>query len=321
MKDYIRSPSSPLIKIAVVLALLWTVTLGGLFYWSAAKEIKQCSDLAFTQTSAFFHEFLMTRFWNAMHRGVYVPVTEDTQPNPFLEDDPYRDLITTSGMTLTKLNPAYMTRQISKVAKEKGNVQFHLTGLKPINPENSPDLWEEKVLRKINSQDEYFELVSGNEGEKMFRYFSTLIIEPMCLECHERYGDKLGDKRGGISISIAAQPFIATQNDHIKTLLISYLAIWLIGFLAIGSCSVHMHKNDRERTKIIEKLQLSLKEVKQLSGLLPICCSCKSIRNDKGYWTQVEEYISAHAEIQFSHGICPTCAEKLYPEFNTYDST
>ncbi|MDU9049893.1 MAG: cache domain-containing protein [Candidatus Electrothrix sp. Rat3] len=63
-----------------------------------------------------------------------------------------------------------------------------------------------------------------------------------------------------------------------------------------------------------EKLQQAMSQVKILSGFLPICASCKKIRDDKGYWNQIESYIRKHSEAEFSHGICPDCAEKLYPE-------
>jgi hypothetical protein len=63
------------------------------------------------------------------------------------------------------------------------------------------------------------------------------------------------------------------------------------------------------------ELQEALDQVKLLKGLLPICASCKNIRDDKGYWKTVESYISSHSEAQFSHGICPDCMKKLYPEF------
>jgi len=72
---------------------------------------------------------------------------------------------------------------------------------------------------------------------------------------------------------------------------------------------------EEERAKLIEDLQEAVAEVKTLSGLLPICASCKKIRDDKGYWTQIESYIRDHSEAEFSHGICPECAKKLYPEF------
>ena len=69
---------------------------------------------------------------------------------------------------------------------------------------------------------------------------------------------------------------------------------------------------EKEKEELIEKLQESLKKVKLLSGFLPICASCKKIRDDKGYWNQIETYIRAHSEAEFSHGICPDCYKKLY---------
>ncbi len=69
-----------------------------------------------------------------------------------------------------------------------------------------------------------------------------------------------------------------------------------------------------EREKLIEELQDALTQVKTLSGLLPICASCKKIRDDKGYWHHVETYVMKHSDAQFSHSICPDCRQKLYPE-------
>ncbi|HUI65411.1 MAG TPA: PAS domain S-box protein, partial [Bacteroidota bacterium] len=69
-----------------------------------------------------------------------------------------------------------------------------------------------------------------------------------------------------------------------------------------------------EREKLIHQLQAALADVKTLSGLVPICANCKKIRDDKGYWTQIEAYIQAHTPATFSHGICPDCGRKLYPE-------
>ena len=70
---------------------------------------------------------------------------------------------------------------------------------------------------------------------------------------------------------------------------------------------------DREREKLVNELQEALSKVKTLSGFLPICSNCKKIRDDSGYWQQVESYIRDHSEAEFSHGICPECARKLYP--------
>ncbi len=71
-----------------------------------------------------------------------------------------------------------------------------------------------------------------------------------------------------------------------------------------------------ERQKLITDLQAALASVRQLSGLLPICASCKKIRDDKGYWHQVESYMRDHTGVEFSHGLCPECMARLYPELD-----
>lgn len=80
--------------------------------------------------------------------------------------------------------------------------------------------------------------------------------------------------------------------------------------------ALYKHRLDQEKQKLIAELQDALKKVKKLSGLLPICSSCKKIRNDGGYWDQVEEYIRKHSEAEFTHSICPECVQKLYPDLN-----
>jgi len=64
-----------------------------------------------------------------------------------------------------------------------------------------------------------------------------------------------------------------------------------------------------------DRLQDALSKIKTLSGMLPICASCKKIRDDKGYWNQIETYIRSNTDATFSHAICPECAKRLYPEY------
>lgn len=76
-------------------------------------------------------------------------------------------------------------------------------------------------------------------------------------------------------------------------------------------------KLDAREIEILEKnnaLEKAIEQVRQLSGLLPICASCKKIRDDKGYWNEVEGYLREHSEIEFTHSICPDCVRTLYPE-------
>jgi len=76
-----------------------------------------------------------------------------------------------------------------------------------------------------------------------------------------------------------------------------------------------LKRAEAAKEKLIHELQDALAKVKKLSGMLPICASCKKIRDDQGYWTQIEAYIRDHSEADFSHSICPECAKKLYPDF------
>jgi hypothetical protein len=71
---------------------------------------------------------------------------------------------------------------------------------------------------------------------------------------------------------------------------------------------------EKERERLLVDLQKAAAEIRTLQGLLPICSSCKRVRDDTGYWNQIETYISAHADVRFSHGLCPECARTLYPE-------
>jgi YesN/AraC family two-component response regulator len=72
---------------------------------------------------------------------------------------------------------------------------------------------------------------------------------------------------------------------------------------------------DAEQKRLIRELQEALSKIKTLRGLIPICASCKKIRNDQGYWTQVEAYITEHSDAEFTHGICPECSTRMYSQY------
>ena len=88
----------------------------------------------------------------------------------------------------------------------------------------------------------------------------------------------------------------------------------VIGASIIARDITERRRLERERLTLIADLQKALSEVKQLSGLLPICANCKRIRDEKGEWQQVEVYVHAHSQADFTHGICPDCTQHLYPD-------
>ena len=104
-----------------------------------------------------------------------------------------------------------------------------------------------------------------------------------------------------------------------QTLPTTFLPYWraamrLAFFLIVVYLLSGRRQAEAEREKLIGELQEAVGNVKTLRGLLPICMSCKKVRDDKGYWNQIEIFIRGHYEAAFSHSICPECEKKLYPE-------
>ncbi len=91
---------------------------------------------------------------------------------------------------------------------------------------------------------------------------------------------------------------------------ISLFAVWVAAILGLQK-----NKTEQQRAMVLLEREKALQEVRILRGFLPICASCKKIRDDNGYWTQIEEYIRDHSEAEFTHSVCPDCVKKLYPEF------
>lgn len=85
--------------------------------------------------------------------------------------------------------------------------------------------------------------------------------------------------------------------------------------LYAGKVAAERKQAEEQRDKLVLELQDALARVKTLSGMLPICAHCKRVRDDKGYWNQIEAYIQDHSKAEFSHGICPECMKKHYPEY------
>jgi PAS domain S-box-containing protein len=102
---------------------------------------------------------------------------------------------------------------------------------------------------------------------------------------------------------LTTRPFINADNE-------------LLGVVQSFQDITVRRRSEDETKRLLVELQGALAKVKLLSGFLPICSSCKKIRDDKGYWNQIESYIRQHSEAEFSHSLCPECAQKLYPEFD-----
>lgn len=310
-------------KSGIIAAILfWLTVVGIACWWNLADERQESEKLAFETARAFFRQLVVTREWNAGHGGVYVPISKDMTPNPYL-DDPLRDLVTDKGISLTKINPAYMTRQIAEIASLENGIKFHITSLKPLRPANKATVWEVKWLHSFEQGAvEQGDFVRDG-GRSFFRYMAPLKVEKSCLKCHAKQGYKEGDVRGGISVTI---PYLSEEKSTI--LLAGYgitaaagLILILTGGTLLARKQAQLLQSNQslqqrivEREQLISDLQEANSQIKTLRGIVPICMYCKGIRDDKGYWNQLEKFISEHSTAQFSHGICPKCMKEHHPE-------
>ncbi|NJD90950.1 MAG: DUF3365 domain-containing protein [Geobacter sp.] len=222
-------------RYGLFLTLVWTLLIMILMYLNYRDHEKEILILGRMQCLAFFEKDLLYRRWASRHGGVYVPATETTQPNPYLSHIPERDITTPSGRQLTLMNPAYMTRQVFEMAEEKeGAGRGHITSLNPIRPENAPDPWETGALQAFANGAKEISQVSDINGKPYHRYMKPLFVEKSCLKCHSAQGYHEGDLRGGISVSVPLEPFIAIKRTELQADYLRFAVIWLLGLGGIG---------------------------------------------------------------------------------------
>jgi len=465
------------------LVVSWTVAILSSLIWNIAANRHTAVDIALVQAKKSFEKDLLVRRWNASHGGVYVPVTEKTPPNPYLPPLSERDITTPSGRKLTKINPAYMTRQLHELAFIFNGDAGHITSLKPIRPENSPDGWETEALKSFDNGNTEAYTIVESEGKDYLRLMRPLLTEKPCLICHAKQGYSQGMVRGGISVIVPVPPWNKMGWYSNIALFSAHFLLWSMGLLLITfvgrrintaifqrqhaenelaqanqnleikitertaeyeevneqlhdeiverskvqeklrysieqwwktfdvmSDFVSVHDNDlrfvkvnksladllkkkpeeligkhcyelmhnsqepwptcphikaiekqsvvteeiedpflkktllvtcspvvdekgvvigsvhvardvtsqklaeKEREALVKKLQTTLDEIKILKGILPFCSYCKKIRDDKGYWEQVDVYIHKYSDADISHGICPECLKEHYPD-------
>jgi hypothetical protein len=311
------------IKRAIALGVIWTMIMGASLTWNIYQIRQNTYRIGLAEVDLSVKKDILYRHWNADKGGVYVLVSDKTPPNPYLSDMPERDLTTTDGKHLTLVNPAYMTRQVNELAQQESfGAITRLTSLQFINPKNVPDDYERRALMAFeHGANEVVSIENDAGGGKVMRLLRPFITEKSCLKCHARHGFREGQIRGAISVIFPIDYLMAIQHTRINWMFFTHAFFWLLGISGISYAAFRLNAAERTRVileqareALIADLKQSLADVKQLQGILPICSGCKKIRDDKGYWHQVEVYISRHSEADFSHGLCEGCAHRLYPE-------
>jgi len=197
-------------SIGLKMALLVVVALGLLYACLllafSSHESENLNTLMFKQARVLTQQITLTRQWNAQHGGVYTIKRPGEKTNPYLYQvgpGPITPEITdTDGNVYTLKNPALMTRELSELTAKAGLVQYHLTSLKLINPVNTPDAFETDALHRFEKGEKEITRFESHGGSESFRYMVPLYINNGCLKCHGFQGYKVGDVRGGISLTL-----------------------------------------------------------------------------------------------------------------------
>ena len=234
------------------LVLLWTGCIAASLLWNLYEQREKILELARNSAQITFENDVLYRRWASKQGGVYVPVSELTPPNPYL-NVPDRDITTSSGLSLTLVNPAYMARQVNQMAADIHGSQGHITSLNPIRPENGPDSWETAALKSFERGTKEVSSVEKIAGEEYLRLMRPFVTEKACLKCHASQGYKEGDIRGGISVSIPMAPLSAIERPLIAGISLAHLLLWIVGIAGIVVSKKGLEKQilARERAEAV----------------------------------------------------------------------
>lgn len=217
---------------------------------------------------------------------------------------------TTDLLSDVKMLKANFELQRFKVFSKSGMI-IYSTDPKDMGNVNHQRYFRDVVARG-KTQTEYIEKNHESlEGQKMsadvVETYIPLMSDGSFLGAFEIYYDITNRKN-------QMDRLVSRSSYVLFSLALGLLLAVVILLIKENKAITERQRAEEKQKDLILELQKALAEVKTLSGMLPICASCKNVRDDKGYWKQIESYLSEHSEAKFSHGICPECAKKLYPE-------
>lgn len=215
-------------KFILLISSVVMVSYGITFYRTSQFQHELVLSQAADQARMLSKQVLLTRKWVADHNGLFLLKSAGVEANPFLAEP---EIIDTTGRHYVKRNPAMVTREISQYAASEGVAHYRVTALKVINPLNEPDPWERESLLAFVGKEVFERLSLGSQnGRRVLRYISPLYMEASCLECHVEKENKVGDIRGGLSLTIPLDRALADihQNNHMLFL------IFVATILAVG---------------------------------------------------------------------------------------
>ena len=224
----------PIGRYMLVGMLFWTVIIVLSLVWNVLQLQDQAEYLATVEARANWDKDLAFRRWATRHGGLYVRPDERTPPNPYLAHLPERDVVTSDGMKLTLMNPAYMMRQMTDEFEEMYGIKGSITARTLLNPINKADPWELKALKRFDQGESEIVEVTELNDEPHLRLMRPMVMRKGCVKCHGDLGLKEGDIHGGVSVSIPLAPYRAVAEKNAWQIAGSHGGIWLLGLMGIS---------------------------------------------------------------------------------------
>ncbi|NOR52377.1 MAG: EAL domain-containing protein [Gammaproteobacteria bacterium] len=236
---------------------LWSAVILISFFWNSYQVHSLLLDQARAELRTSFFKDQTFRLWAAKHGGVYVPVTETQKPDPYVAFIPERDVVTPSGKVLTLINPALMVRQFNELAKKQFGVVGHLSSLRPINPINRADDWEQMAYHEFEKGIKEVTSISAIDGKPYLRLIRPTFMATPCLKCHEAQGYKEGDLGGSVSVSVSLEPIEEMISEQKSVLIVGHLLFWLLGLGGLVYTQRQIAHRISEREAAFHKLEES----------------------------------------------------------------
>ncbi|THB73217.1 MAG: DUF3365 domain-containing protein [Desulfobulbaceae bacterium] len=204
-------------KFIIFIGAIITLFYGYMLYRTSVFDETMILRQAEQQARLLYKQILLTRQWASDHNGLFIMKRKGVESNPYLDLPTVTDAM---GKEYFMRNPAMITRELSEYAKEDGLGNFGVTSLKPVNPANQPDEFEQIALQRFNDgAAEMIDVMSAEDG-RYVRFMAPLKVTESCLGCHARHGYTVGDIRGGLSITIPIQWADELIQRNIKSLII-----------------------------------------------------------------------------------------------------
>ena len=240
-----------------------------------------------------------------------------------IQKKPFKDILSLLSRSVGKI---FNSHGVAVYLLSKDNdsleMQHHTLPVKiRIIVENLMGIKIPQVIIKRSSESFYFKAITSrkhvtiNGTNDIKKLMYELTDSKVLRKYISRIQNVIGIKHIVIFPLVSGNSVLGIMDISRETAFSNFEIERLENIVSQVTTAILFYRATLEKEELLQKLQTADKNIKKLSGLIPICSNCKKIRDDSGYWNQVEKYITEHTDAVFTHGICPDCMKKLYPEY------